>query len=497
MSASASGTTTSGDTAGETDATTATGGTTGAEPFCGDMGIDPGELCDDGNRVDDDGCTNACTLPTCGDLIVQAGEECDDGNDVDNDGCTVECKLPQCGDGLIQPGEECDAGDGNGAGKACKADCKANVCGDGDKGPGEGCDDGNEVDDDLCTNACKLASCGDGVLQDGESCDDGNDLDTDACTNNCTDAICGDGKVYEGVEECDDADENSNQGACTSSCKIAVCGDGLIHSGIEQCDDGENNGEGKACKDDCNKNVCGDGVLGPGEGCDDGNTESLDGCNAICQPELLCSGKLYECGNGFDDDMDGKIDLKDPECTSPCDDDEKSLQTGLPGQNKDCKADCYFDANSGQGDDKCVWNLKCDPKNPGADVGCAYDPDLKMCDLMMPQACLDFCTPLVPNGCDCFGCCQIGDEFYYLDSNPDCSLDNLGACNKCTFFDNCNNPCDVEECELCFGQDPEDLPPKCNNMPKCEEGVTPCLDSSECMEGEFCQTGCCTPIVPM
>ncbi len=461
------------------------------------MGIDPGELCDDGNRVDDDGCTNACTLPTCGDLIVQAGEECDDGNDVDNDGCTVECKLPQCGDGLIQPGEECDAGDGNGPGKACKADCKANVCGDGDKGPGEGCDDGNEVDDDLCTNACKLASCGDGVLQDGESCDDGNDLDTDACTNNCTDAICGDGKVYEGVEECDDGDENSNQGACTSSCTIAVCGDGLIHSGVEQCDDGENNGEGKACKDDCKKNVCGDGVLGPGEGCDDGNTESLDGCNAICQPELLCDGKLYECGNGFDDDMDGKVDLKDPECTSPCDDDEKSLQTGLPGQNKDCKADCYFDANSGQGDDKCVWNLKCDPQNPGADVGCAYDPDLKMCDLMMPQECLDFCTPLVPNGCDCFGCCQIGDEFYYLDSNPDCSLDNLEACNKCTFFDNCNNPCDVEECELCFGQDPEDLPPECNNMPKCEEGVTPCLDSSECMEGEFCQTGCCTPIVPM
>src|SRR5690606_3094594 len=38
---------------------------------CGDGHLDPGEACDDGNRVDDDACTNACALPRCGDGIVQ------------------------------------------------------------------------------------------------------------------------------------------------------------------------------------------------------------------------------------------------------------------------------------------------------------------------------------------------------------------------------------------------------------------------------------------
>ena len=38
------------------------------------------EACDDGNEVDEDDCSNACTLPICGDGIVQPGEECDDPN---------------------------------------------------------------------------------------------------------------------------------------------------------------------------------------------------------------------------------------------------------------------------------------------------------------------------------------------------------------------------------------------------------------------------------
>ncbi|MEZ4450367.1 MAG: DUF4215 domain-containing protein [Nannocystaceae bacterium] len=492
----ASTTTTEGTSASTTGETTTDGGTTGPAPICGDQHIDPGEECDDGNAVDDDECTNGCQLPACGDGIVQDGEACDDGNLVVDDGCTNECVLPACGDGIVQDGETCDAGADNGPGKACKGDCQDNVCGDGDVGPGEGCDDGNMVDDDECTNACKLASCGDGKVQPGEACDDGNDSNNDACTNNCTPAACGDG-FTQPPEDCDDADKNSDSAACTSECKKASCGDGLIQVGVEACDDGANNGPDKACKADCTKNVCGDGSKGPGEGCDDGNVISLDGCNSICQPELLCAGKLYECGNGFDDDNDGKVDLKDPECTSPCDDDEGSYQTSLPGQNKDCKADCYFDANSGQGDDQCVWNLKCDPKNPGADVGCPYDPNYKMCGLNMPQQCLDFCVPLVPNGCDCFGCCEIAGKYYYLDSGPDCSLDNLAGCNQCTFFPNCNNPCEPEMCEVCFGQDPNDLPPECGGKPKCDDNKVPCVDASECMEGEFCQTGCCTPIIPL
>jgi len=473
----------------------------------------------DGTTTDD--------LPIeCGNGVVQVGEECDDGNQIPDDECSVLCTLPVCGDGVTQMGEGCDAGVDNGPGKACLADCKVNVCGDGDQGPGEGCDDGNQVDDDACANDCSLTSCGDGKLNEGEACDDGNDDNTDACTDKCTEATCGDSHVQP-PEACDDGAQNSDNAKCTSMCALNKCGDGLLLAGSEQCDDGPQNGPNQTCLAGCIKNVCGDGdkgpgeecdlgakngssmchancklnvcgdgKVGPGELCDDGNKLAGDGCSAFCVPEVKCGNKIYQCGNGIDDDGDGKIDLADPECTSPCDDSEKSFQTNLPGQNLDCKSDCYWDANSGAGDDKCEWNLKCDPKNPGATVGCAYDPNYKMCSLMMPPACLNFCVPLVPNGCDCFGCCQIGAKFYYLNSGPNCSLDNLAACNQCTFFDNCANKCEPAQCELCFGQDIEDLPPECNDTPTCQNGVS-CADISDCQVGEFCQTGCCTPIQPL
>jgi cysteine-rich repeat protein len=253
--------------------------------------------------------------------------------------------------------------------------------------------------------------------------------------------------------------------------------------------------------EDTGTSECGNGMLEAGEECDDGNLESMDGCSSTCQSEsgmvpIPCNGTIYACGDMVDNDRDGSIDLDDKECISPCDDNEGSFQTDLPGQNNDCKGDCYFDSNSGGGDDQCEWNLQCDPENPGAQVGCEYDPQMAMgpmCMAELPQECLDFCIPLIPNGCDCFGCCQIGDEFYYLDSSPDCALDNLGACEACTFYEDCGNPCMPEECELCFGQDPEDLPEGCD-MPECPENFPPCLENTDCVEGTWCQTGCCVPI---
>lgn len=297
-----------------------------------------------------------------------------------------------------------------------------------------------------------------------------------------------------------DAGTTSETGVDTETDGGAECGNGVVEAG-EECDDGDENGESFACLGDCTLNVCGDGHEGPEEGCDDGNLVDGDGCSAECllediPPEaVMCGNKIYQCGDTIDNDNDGKIDLADPECISPCDDSELSFETNLPGQNNDCKQDCYFDDNSGSGDDKCEWNLKCDPENPGAQIGCEYDPEFQMCDLNLMQQCLDICVPLVPNGCDCFGCCEIEGQFVYLDSSPDCSLDNLGGCESCTFFEDCNNPCVPEECELCFGQDPEDLPEECDE-PGCPEGVTPCLQQEDCPDEEFCLAGCCFPVVP-
>ena len=69
-----------------------------------------------------------------------------------------------------------------------------------------------------------------------------------------------------------------------------------------------------------------------------------------------------QCSDGLDNDGDGKIDYADPECVGPLDNDESSFATGIPGDNSDaCKQDCFFDGNSGMGDDHCLWQLKCDP----------------------------------------------------------------------------------------------------------------------------------------
>ncbi|MCA9695918.1 MAG: hypothetical protein KC431_00220, partial [Myxococcales bacterium] len=303
-----------------------------------------------------------------------------------------------------------------------------------------------------------------------------------------------------GQEECDDGQNNACEADCKDDCTVQFCGDSCIGPN-EECDNGDvNNQPGLECLPGCINNVCGDGDQGPNEGCDDGNLMNDDGCSDVCAIEMpppqaiFCGNAIYECGDTIDNDNDNMIDLDDSDCTTPCDDDESSLQTNLPGQNNDCKQDCFWDSNSGQGDDHCVWNLKCDPENPGADVGCAYDPNFNQCNVQMPQSCLDFCVPLVPNGCDCFGCCLIGNEYYYLDSNPDCSLDNLAACNHCTFFDNCANQCEPENCELCFGQDPEDLPDECGGEPTCPPNLDPCVDTAECDEGWYCQTGCCVPV---
>ena len=241
---------------------------------------------------------------------------------------------------------------------------------------------------------------------------------------------------------------------------------------------------------------CGDGVVNLGESCDDGNLVSGDGCASGCSIEGLiipCGIKVWACGDGIDNDGDGKVDTDDVECISPCDDDEASFKTNIHGAGEDCKSDCYFDEDSGEGNDHCSWNLKCDPLNPGAQIGCEYDPDFAQCELEMPLDCLDACVPLVPNGCDCFGCCEIEGQFVYLDGSDGCALDNLDACESCTFYENCNNPCEPELCELCFGQDPSELPPECTGT-GCEDPQDACDSSLDCEEGTFCQTGCCVPI---
>jgi hypothetical protein len=166
-------------------------------------------------------------------------------------------------------------------------------------------------------------------------------------------------------------------------------------------------------------NAAGDGSADGGDGSSGFNNELVDGAPGApgsytagdgapgtCVPLVNPDGTSPQCANCLDDDGDGLVDSFDFECAGPLDNDEKTFGTGIPGDNVDaCKQDCFFDGNSGQGDDKCEWNLKCDPKiTTGA---CVYDPDFKNCPATQKDECVNKCAKLAPNGCDCFGCCNI------------------------------------------------------------------------------------------
>ncbi len=233
-----------------------------------------------------------------------------------------------------------------------------------------------------------------------------------------------------------------------------------------------------------------------------------------CVP-TSCQGKTYECGDCIDNDEDGLIDANDPDCWGPCDNNESGFKGNIAGQQNQSTCtvmDCYFDADSGAGNDKCYWSHACDPLEPG---GCTYNPNAPIpgagmscaeAQVMQSQQCEDVCGPLVPNGCDCFGCCEItvGDTTHtvFLGSGEDdagtCTLADVAdptKCNPCTQVAGCLNPCEPDNCEICIGQ--TKLPKDCEEA-GCEAGVESCKpenNNADCPEGHSCVTGCCV-IVP-
>ena len=230
-----------------------------------------------------------------------------------------------------------------------------------------------------------------------------------------------------------------------------------------------------------------------------------------CTP-APCGGVTFECGDCSDDDGDTWVDASDPECLGPCDDSEQELFNGTTTNvNGSCRADCYFDRNTGSGDDGCTWSYRCDPLSvapqfyPTGNVMCEHDAALASCDPAPSElvACETGCLPLTPNGCDCFGCCELparSGNFIWLGSTNEqshCELASSAdpnACRPCTPVAACQNTC--EECELCVGSDR--LPAACSGsaLPTCPGGARACDPRTQlgCNSVEYCITGCCVQL---
>lgn len=414
-----------------------------------------------------------------------------------------------CSDGLYCNGEE----------KCASGTCQpgvAVVCADIFNCTLDSCDEANDTCahvpmDSVCDNAmfcdgadkCDVNAGCVAVENSIPNCDDGKACTTDACSEaqkQCVhtpdDTACTDFKFCNGSEQCDPSNPLAN---ATTGCVAgppAQCPDDGIACTSASCDPVLD--KCVTVGDDSKCTVCGESCV-VGVGCTKG------ACVVTA-----CQGHVYECGDCLDNDGDCKIDSKDSMCMGPCDNTEDGLWGGIPGQNSaPCKQECYFDGDTGGGNDNCYWNHKCDPFEQGTppypEEKCKYDASMvgsSDCPNNQSQTCLNICGPLVPNGCDCFGCCEIvpgSNQWIWLGSityangDQECTLaelNNPAKCHPCTPTTGCLNTC--AHCELCFGK--TELPDDCTTQ-ECPTGRNPCgqPDQPACPTKEYCISGCCQP----
>lgn len=235
---------------------------------------------------------------------------------------------------------------------------------------------------------------------------------------------------------------------------------------------------------------------GGGGGSEDGGTSDagadadVGDASLACDPNdptrPRCSGHVCLCANCVDDDADGLADALDPECAGSRDDDEATYGYGFassPGKTCD---DCYWDGNSGSGNDACSVSTQCSVSGTPANGSCAT---------CAPTAdCVSRCLAATPNGCDCFGCCEVFDasgtahHVRLVSTCTAANLDDPTACPACLPNAACQNPCG--RCELCPGRTLADLPADCGGV-ACDAPGAPCAADGSCPKGEYCSLGCC------
>jgi len=418
------------------------------------------------------GCLRTVAATECPDgSFCAAGLEC-----VDNGAGEYQCALATCGDGIVDTLEECDDGESlnsDAPNARCRLICQLASCGDGiiDVAPVDGraaeeCDDENSDSTDTCIQ-CRLARCGDGFLQDGvEVCDDGNQNINDDCPDGvdgtCQPARCGDGLVKT---------FRADPGDTTEECD---CGDTTLSSDPANpvaCVGINSSAANAACRQDCTASRCGDGIIDDApaggrnpEACDDGasNSDSIpDACRLDCS--------LPACGDGITDSGE--------EC------DEGAANSN--SQPDACRLDCRL---SYCGDGVVDADEACDDGNNDDNDGCSATCQDEECGDGVAQpdeACDDGVnnSNTQPDACrlDCT-LPRCGDNV--VDSGELCDDGNLIA------GDGCSSTCQLEGCgngivtfpELCDDGDN-------NRHDACPDGPGGTCQPAACGDGSVYNEG--------
>ena len=436
-------------------------------------------LCPSGQTCTIGGCTNGPTCPGGTNAECQDGNQCN-GAEVCVTGICRPGTAVNCNDSI-----DCTVDDCNPSTGVCSHTPHSGFCDDRDP-----CNGTESCDSTPGTGGCKngpAITCNDGISCTSDTCVVGF-----GCEYTPDNSVCQDTLLCNGSEVCDPTPVT---GGCKAGTAPTCQSDGIACT-QESCV------EPFGCVSTPNDSLC---------PCGQTCSATQGGCGNFCRISQ-CSGKLYQCGDCIDNDADCKIDSFDEHCTGVCDNTENHLYPNLPGApGGPCKLDCFFDNGNGSGNDDCYWDHKCDPlavapNYPPEGLSCAYDPTSRpgpglTCQQALTaqsSTCTGFCGPLVPNGCDCFGCCAIpgAPTTVWLGSedgsdNGLCTLSTLAdptKCKPCTQVPACLNTC--ERCELCLGK--PTIPADCNGQ-TCPPGRQACglAGQAPCPQGQFCVTGCC------